>query len=86
MTTEIGTLLTAMITPFKADGSVDYAAAEKLAAMLVADGFEQVELTGPKKALEQTGAQTRIVSPAKDTVRLRRTDFYRNEIFIWRML
>ena len=52
-------------------------------AILVADG---AELTGPKKALEQAGAQTRIVSPAKDTVRLRRTEFYRNEIFIWRML
>ena len=58
----------------------------KKIAILVADGFEQVELTGPKKALELAGAQTRIVSPAKDTVRLRRTDFYRNEIFIWRML
>ena len=40
----------------------------KKIAFLVADGFEQVELTGPKKALEQAGAQTRIVSPAKDTV------------------
>jgi 4-hydroxy-tetrahydrodipicolinate synthase len=46
MTTEIGRLLTAMITPFKADGSVDYAAAEKLAAMLVADGSEGVVLSG----------------------------------------
>ena len=35
---EIGRLLTAMVTPFKADGSVDYAAAEKLAHMLIADG------------------------------------------------
>ena len=40
----------------------------KIIAILVADGFEQVELTGPKKALEQAGAQTHIVSPAKDTV------------------
>ncbi len=46
MTTEIGRLLTAMITPFKADGSVDYAAAEKLAAMLVADGSDGVVLSG----------------------------------------
>ena len=46
MTTEIGRLLTAMITPFKADGSVDYAAAEKLAAMLVADGSDGVILSG----------------------------------------
>jgi protease I len=37
-------------------------------AILVADGFEQVEMTEPKKALEQSGAQTRIVSPAKGKV------------------
>jgi 4-hydroxy-tetrahydrodipicolinate synthase len=46
MTTEIGRLLTAMITPFKADGSVDYATAEKLAAMLVADGSDGVVVAG----------------------------------------
>ena len=46
MTTEIGRLLTAMITPFKADGSVDYAAAERLAAMLVADGSDGVVVFG----------------------------------------
>jgi 4-hydroxy-tetrahydrodipicolinate synthase len=46
VTTEIGRLLTAMITPFKADGSVDYSAAEKLAAMLVADGSDGVVLSG----------------------------------------
>jgi protease I len=41
----------------------------KKIAILVADGFEQVELTEPKKALEQAGAQTQIVSPAKDQVK-----------------
>jgi len=46
VTTEIGRLLTAMITPFKADGSVDYATAEKLAAMLVADGSDGVVVFG----------------------------------------
>jgi 4-hydroxy-tetrahydrodipicolinate synthase len=35
-----------MITPFKADGSVDYAAAEKLAVMLVADGSDGVVVSG----------------------------------------
>jgi len=34
-------------------------------AILVADGFEQVELTEPKKALEQAGAIATIVSPAE---------------------
>ena len=33
-------------------------------AILVAEGFEQVELTEPRKALDDAGAQTRIVSPA----------------------
>jgi len=35
-----------MLTPFKADGSVDYAGAEKLAAMLVADGSDGVVVAG----------------------------------------
>jgi 4-hydroxy-tetrahydrodipicolinate synthase len=46
MSPEIGTLLTAMVTPFKADGSVNYEAAEKLAAMLVADGSDGVVVSG----------------------------------------
>jgi protease I len=40
----------------------------KYVAILVADGFEQVELTGPRKALADAGARTAIVSPAKGTV------------------
>jgi protease I len=35
----------------------------KQVAILVTDGFEQVELTEPKKALEAAGATTQIVSP-----------------------
>src|SRR2546422_10727285 len=46
MTKEIGRLLTAMITPFKADGAVDYDAAEKLAVMLVHDGSDGVVVSG----------------------------------------
>jgi protease I len=38
-------------------------------AILVTDGFEQVELTEPRKALDAAGAQTSIVSPKKDKVR-----------------
>jgi protease I len=41
----------------------------KRVAILVADGFEQVELTEPKQALEQAGATTEIVSPAGDKVK-----------------
>ncbi|MCE5198527.1 MAG: type 1 glutamine amidotransferase domain-containing protein [Armatimonadota bacterium] len=40
----------------------------KKVAILVADNFEQVEMTGPRKALEEAGAQTLIVSPAKGEV------------------
>ena len=46
MSVEVGRLLTAMITPFKADGSVDLDAAEKLAAQLVADGSDGVVVSG----------------------------------------
>ena len=35
----------------------------KRVAILATDGFEQVELTGPKEALEKAGAQVDIVSP-----------------------
>ena len=41
----------------------------KKVAILVADGFEQVELTNPKEALEKAGAATEIVSPAGTKVR-----------------
>jgi len=37
-------------------------------AILVAEGFEQSEMTEPRKALEQAGAETEIVSPAKGEV------------------
>jgi protease I len=38
-------------------------------AILVADGFEQAELTRPQRALDLAGAETQIVSPARDRVR-----------------
>jgi protease I len=38
-------------------------------AILVADGFEEVELTEPRKALDQAGADTNVVSPKADRVR-----------------
>lgn len=41
---------------------------QKKVAILVADGFEQVELTEPKQALDEAGAQTHIVSPNSETV------------------
>ncbi len=43
-------------------------AKNKRVAILVADGFEQVELTAPRKALDEAGARTQIVSTVKDRV------------------
>jgi protease I len=40
----------------------------KKVAILVADGFEQVEMTKPREALEMEGARTVLVSPKKDKV------------------
>lgn len=41
----------------------------KKVAILVANGFEQIELTEPRDALEQAGAETHIISPEDGTVR-----------------
>jgi len=38
-------------------------------AILVTDGFEQVELTQPREALNEAGAETQIVSPKSQRVR-----------------
>jgi protease I len=38
-------------------------AAHKRVAILVADGFEQIELEGPRAALQKAGLATEIVSP-----------------------
>ena len=40
----------------------------KRVAILVAEGFEQSEMVEPRRALEQAGAETEIVSPAQDEV------------------
>jgi protease I len=41
----------------------------KRVAMLVAQGFEEVELTEPRKALEEAGARVDIVSPEQGRVK-----------------
>jgi len=41
----------------------------KRVAILVEDGFEQVEMTSPKMALEEAGAKTYIISPKTDKVK-----------------
>src|SRR5256885_15895613 len=41
----------------------------KKVAILVDEGFEQVELIKPRKALDKIGAQTQVVSPQQGEVR-----------------
>src|SRR3954469_25771194 len=41
----------------------------KRIAILVTNGFEQVELTEPRKALDQAGATTQVVSPEEGKVK-----------------
>lgn len=41
----------------------------KKVAIMVTDGFEEVEMTEPRKALDQAGAQTVLVSPAEGQVK-----------------
>jgi len=38
-------------------------------AILITDGFEQVEMVQPRQALDDAGAETTIVSPKEDNVR-----------------
>ena len=41
----------------------------KRVAILATDGFEQSELFDPKRALEEAGAQTEVISPVPDRIR-----------------
>jgi protease I len=41
----------------------------KKVAILVTDGFEQVEMTEPRKALDEAGAKTTLISPSEGEVR-----------------
>ena len=46
----------------------------KKVAILVASGFEQVEFTGPKAALEEAGATVTVVSLSKDDIQATQHD------------
>lgn len=49
-------------------------------AILATDGFEQSELTEPKKALEEAGAKVDVLSPAKSSQSRQGTDAGEDEI------
>ncbi|MGH7904409.1 MAG: 4-hydroxy-tetrahydrodipicolinate synthase [Candidatus Dormibacteraceae bacterium] len=59
MTRDLGRLLTAMVTPFRADGSLDYESASRLARILVADGSDGVVVCGT------TGESPTLTDPEK---------------------
>jgi protease I len=52
----------------------------KRVAILVDDGFEEVELVEPRKALEEAGAETVIVSPRDDVVKGWQHDHWGDQI------
>ena len=68
--TEIGRLITAMVTPFDADGQVDYAQARRLANALLDSGSDGVIVsgtTGESPALS-TAEKLRLVAEVKEAV------------------
>ena len=52
----------------------------KIVAILTENGFEEVELTSPKKALEEAGATVHIVSPQKGRVKAWNHDHWSIEL------
>jgi len=54
----------------------------KKIAILTESGFEEVELTSPKKALEDAGAEVEIVSPQKEKVKAWAHDHWSIELSV----
>ena len=52
---------------------------ERKIAILTEDGFEEVELTSPKKALLDAGATVHVVSPKRGSVRAKEVDEWKGE-------
>ena len=70
MPTEIGRLITAMVTPFDAAGQVDYEQAKRLARALLdsgSDGLVVTGTTGEGPALS-VGEKTRLYGEVKDAI------------------
>jgi protease I len=54
----------------------------KRVAMLVANGFEQVEMTGPREALEGAGAKVDLISPVEGKVKAWQHDHWGDEFAV----
>lgn len=52
----------------------------KRVAILATDGVEQVELTEPRKALDEAGAKTTVVSPKAGTIKAWQHDHWGDEL------
>ena len=52
----------------------------KRVAILATDGVEQVELTEPRKALDDAGAKTVLISPKRDKIKAWQHDHWGDEI------
>ena len=70
MPTEIGRLITAMVTPFDADGQVDYEQAKRLARALLDSGSDGLVVTGttgegPALSMEE---KARLYGEVKDAI------------------
>jgi DJ-1/PfpI family len=63
-----GILISASTQNFK-ENSMPNNLQGKTIAILATDGFEQAELTKPKKALEEAGARTQVVSPTEKKIK-----------------
>ena len=63
-------LASAAATPADSTKKADLSKVKgKRVAILVADGFEQVEMTGPRKALDDAGARTTLIAPKAGRVK-----------------
>ena len=62
-TPTFGTVLTAMVTPFKDNGEVDYDAAAKLAIKLVDEGCDGLVVTGTTGETSTHGTGAESVAP-----------------------
>ncbi|HZE83143.1 MAG TPA: type 1 glutamine amidotransferase domain-containing protein [Puia sp.] len=58
----------------------------KKIAILTEDGFEEIELTSPKKVLEEAGAEVHIISPRTDKVKAWDQDHWSIELPVDRPL
>lgn len=54
--------------------------ANKKVAILATDGFEYVELVDPRKALQEAGAQTEVISPKQGTIKGWDRDHWGDEV------